>query len=240
MTPARTVTYGFRTPYHVTARNISVGRTGLRATLISKGDGEIDIRSSLIGNFDIYNIMAAAAAAVTLGIDLKSIASGIERLKGVPGRMELVPNDRSLTIVVDYAHTPDALEKALTAAKQITAGRILTVFGCGGDRDRGKRSEMGRVAGQNSHKVFVTSDNPRSEDPAAIADEIERGLRDAGQKEYVIELARETAIKMAVEEASKEDMVLIAGKGHEDYQIIGKTRRDFDDRVVAAKAASFS
>ena len=240
MTPAGTVTYGLEAPCHVTAKNISVDRQGLRATLISREKGEIDIRSSLIGNFDIYNIMAAAGAAMTLGVDLKSIASGIEGLKGVPGRMELVPNDRSLTIVVDYAHTPDALEKALTAAKQITAGRILTVFGCGGDRDRGKRSEMGRVAGQNSHKVFVTSDNPRSEDPAAIADEIERGLMDAGQREYVIELERETAIKMAVEEALKEDLVLIAGKGHEDYQIIGKKRRDFDDRVVAAEAASFS
>jgi len=101
--------------------------------------------------------MAAASAAITLGVDLKTIALGIENMKGVPGRMELVPNDRSLTIVVDYAHTPDALEKALGAAKQITRGRILTVFGCGGDRDRGKRDEMGRVAGQNSHIVFITS-----------------------------------------------------------------------------------
>jgi UDP-N-acetylmuramoyl-L-alanyl-D-glutamate--2,6-diaminopimelate ligase len=184
--------------------------------------------------------MAAASTAVTLGVDLKTIASGIENMKGVPGRMELVPNARSLAIVVDYAHTPDALEKALEAANQITEGRILTVFGCGGDRDRGKRNEMGRVAGKHSHKVFITSDNPRSEEPTAIADEIERGVIASGQKEYVIELERETAIRMAVQSAQKKDLVLIAGKGHEDYQIIGNTRRDFDDRLVAAHVASLS
>jgi UDP-N-acetylmuramoyl-L-alanyl-D-glutamate--2,6-diaminopimelate ligase len=240
LTAAETVTYGLKDRSDVTAKDISVSRRGLDATLIFKGKGEIDIHSPLIGNFDIYNVMAAAAAAMTLEVGLETIALGIEKMKRVPGRMEPVPNDRSLTIVVDYAHTPDALEKALSAAKQITSGRILTVFGCGGDRDRGKRSEMGRVAGQNSHKVFITSDNPRSENPAAIADEIEKGVLAAGQKEYVIELEREKAIKMAVEEASTEDLVLIAGKGHEDYQIIGKTKRVFDDRVVAAKAASFS
>jgi UDP-N-acetylmuramoyl-L-alanyl-D-glutamate--2,6-diaminopimelate ligase len=240
LTAAETVTYGLKDPSDVTARNISVSRRGLDATLIFKGKGKIDIHSPLIGSFDIYNVMAAAAAAMTLQVGLKTIALGIERMERVPGRMEPVSNDRSLTIVVDYAHTPDALEKALSAAKQITSGRILTVFGCGGDRDRGKRSEMGRVAGQNSHKVFITSDNPRSENPAAIADEIEKGVLAAGHKEYVIELEREKAIKMAVEEASEEDLVLIAGKGHEDYQIIGKTKRVFDDRMVAAKAAQFS
>jgi len=239
LTTAGTMTYGLGNSCDVTAKEIYVGRTGLRARLISRKNGEIDVRSSLIGNFDIYNIMAAASAAITLGVDLKTIALGIENMKGVPGRMELVPNDRSLTIVVDYAHTPDALEKALGAAKQITRGRILTVFGCGGDRDRGKRDEMGRVAGQNSHIVFITSDNPRSEDPAAIASEIEKGVIASGQTDYVLELERETAIKMAVEAASEEDLVLIAGKGHEDYQIMGKTRRDFDDRLVAARAASF-
>ena len=240
LTLARTLTYGLKNSCDVTAKNVTVSRRGLRARLISKKKGEIDIRSSLIGNFDIYNILAAASAAITLGVDLKTIASGIESMKGVPGRMELVPNARSLAIVVDYAHTPDALEKALGAAKQITSGRILTVFGCGGDRDTGKRNEMGHVAGQNSHKVFITSDNPRSEDPTAIADEIERGVIASGQQDYVVELERETAIKMAVEAALEEDLILIAGKGHEDYQIIGKTRRAFDDRLVAAQAASLS
>ena len=240
LTAAETMTYGLNNSCDVTAKDVTVSRKGLRARLISKKMGWIDIRSSLIGHFDIYNIMAAASAAITLGVNFKTIASGIESMKGVPGRMELVPNARSLAIVVDYAHTPDALEKALGAAKQITSGRILTVFGCGGDRDTGKRNEMGHVAGRNSHKVFITSDNPRSEDPAAIADEIERGVIASGKKNYVVELERETAIKMAVETALKEDLILIAGKGHEDYQIIGKTRRAFDDRLVAAQAASLS
>ena len=240
LTTAETMTYGLNHSCDVTAKNVNVSRTGLSAKLISKKMGEIDIQSSLIGNFDIYNIMAAASSAVTLGVDLTTIASGIENMKGVPGRMELVPNARSLAIVVDYAHTPDALEKALGAVNQITEGRVLTVFGCGGDRDKGKRSEMGRVAGRYSHKVFITSDNPRSEEPTAIADEIERGVIASGQKDYVIELERETAIRMAVQSAQKKDLVLIAGKGHEDYQIIGNTRRDFDDRLVAAHVASLS
>ena len=240
LTSAEVMTYGINNSCDVTAKDVNVSRTGISARLISKKMGECDIRSSLIGNFDIYNIMAAASAAITLGVDLKTIASGIESMKGVPGRMELVPNTRSLTIVVDYAHTPDALEKALEAANQITEGRILTVFGCGGDRDRGKRNEMGRVAGKHSHKVFITSDNPRSEDPIAIAEEIEKGVIASGQKDYVVELEREMAIRMAVESALKNDLVLIAGKGHEDYQIIGNTRRDFDDRLVAARVASFS
>ena len=240
LTSAGVMTYGINNSCDVTAKDVNVSRTGISARLISKKMGECDIRSSLIGNFDIYNIMAAASAAITLGVDLKTIALGIESMKGVPGRMELVPNTRSLTIVVDYAHTPDALEKALGAANQITEGRILTVFGCGGDRDRGKRNEMGRVAGKHSHKVFITSDNPRSEDPIAIAEEIEKGVIASGQKNYVVELEREMAIRMAVESALKNDLVLIAGKGHEDYQIIGNTRRDFDDALVAARAASFS
>ena len=238
LSAAETITYGLDNSCDMTAKDVTVSRKGLRARIIYRGKEEIDICSSLIGNFDIYNIMAAAAAAISLGVDLKSIASGVENMKGVPGRMELVPNARSLTIVVDYAHTPDALEKALYAAKEITSGRILTVFGCGGDRDRGKRSEMGRIAGKQSHKVFITSDNPRSEDPAAIAHEIEEGVIASGQKEYLIELKREKAIQMAVDTALKEDLVLIAGKGHEDYQITGKVKRAFDDRQVAARAAS--
>ena len=238
LTTAKTMTYGLNHSCDVTAENVNVSRKGLIARLISKKMGEIDIQSSLIGNFDIYNIMAAASTAETLGVGLKAIASGIENMKGVPGRMELLPNARSLAIVVDYAHTPDALEKALGAVNQITEGRILTVFGCGGDRDKGKRHEMGQVAGKHSHKVFITSDNPRSEDPTSIADEIEKGVIASGQKDYVIELERETAIRMAVQSAQKKDLVLIAGKGHEDYQIIGNTRRDFDDRRVAARAAS--
>ncbi len=238
MASAPVVTYGLKEPCDVTAHDIRVSRNGLRARLITRTNGEINIQSPLIGDFDIYNIMAAASAAMALGLDSEAIASGIEDMEKVPGRMELVKNDRSLAIVVDYAHTPDALEKALHAAKRITKGRILTVFGCGGDRDTGKRFEMGRIAGANSHKIFITSDNPRSEEPGAIAKEIERGVIASGQHNYVVELERNRAIKMAVEAAGSDDLILIAGKGHEDYQIIGKTVRAFDDRLVAARAAS--
>ncbi|HEJ83945.1 MAG TPA: UDP-N-acetylmuramoyl-L-alanyl-D-glutamate--2,6-diaminopimelate ligase, partial [Desulfobacteraceae bacterium] len=171
------------------------------------------------------------------GIDLNAIASGLGRLTGVPGRLEMVRNRRALAIVVDYAHTPDALLKALNAVRLLTTGRVITVFGCGGDRDRGKRREMGRVAGMGSDRVFITSDNPRTEDPAAIAAQIEAGVIESGIREYVLDLDRRQAIRRAVKMADRADVVLIAGKGHETYQIIGHEKRPFDDRLVAAEAA---
>jgi UDP-N-acetylmuramoyl-L-alanyl-D-glutamate--2,6-diaminopimelate ligase len=232
------LTYGLQNVQDVTARDVAISQEGLRATLVFKTGVKANIQSRLIGNFDIYNIMAAAAAAIAMGLSVQDIKSGIERMEGVPGRMELIKNNRSLAIVVDYAHTPDALLKAILAAKEIVHGRIFTVFGCGGDRDRGKRVEMGQIAGENSDRVFITSDNPRSEEPAAIAGEIEKGVVAAGNQNYQIELNRKKAIQMAIETASPGDLVLIAGKGHEDYQIVGSKKRDFDDRLVAAQAAA--
>jgi UDP-N-acetylmuramoyl-L-alanyl-D-glutamate--2,6-diaminopimelate ligase len=236
---------------------------GLTAILVTPA-GTIDIRSPLIGAFNIYNIMAASAAAFCLGVDPEAVSLGIANLKGIPGRLELVTNRHSLPIVVDYAHTPDALLKALEAVRPLVEGRLITVFGCGGDRDKGKRREMGRVAGEHSDLVFITSDNPRTEDPADIVAEIEEGVIDSGSKKlenfsgsgrflsgkregfgdrlsgsgYVVELERGSAIRTAVGIADKRDLVLIAGKGHEDYQIIGTQKRDFNDRKVAAEAAS--
>jgi UDP-N-acetylmuramoyl-L-alanyl-D-glutamate--2,6-diaminopimelate ligase len=155
-----------------------------------------------------------------------------------------------LAIVVDYAHTPDALLKALKSLRPLAKGRLITVFGCGGDRDKGKRRQMGLVAGEHSDLVFITSDNPRTEDPAAIAAQIEEGVRDAGQRiltghtgsgvdgpGYLLDLDRGNAIRSAIEVAHEGDLVLIAGKGHEDYQIIGREKRPFNDRSVAAEAA---
>ncbi|MBK5102269.1 MAG: UDP-N-acetylmuramoyl-L-alanyl-D-glutamate--2,6-diaminopimelate ligase, partial [Desulfobacteraceae bacterium] len=250
LTDARVVTYGLKTGCDVSAEGLQLGRTGLSAQLITPA-GETGIRSPLIGDFNIYNILAASAAALCIDISLGAIASGIGRLKGVPGRLELVKNKRSLAIVVDYAHTPDALLKALGAVRSLVKGRLITVFGCGGDRDKGKRQEMGRVVTQLSDLIFITSDNPRTEDPAVIISQIEEGVRKAGAKKvvelsrdqaerpgYVVELDRGNAIRRAVEIAYEGDLILIAGKGHEDYQIIGKDRRDFDDRKVAADAAS--
>jgi UDP-N-acetylmuramoyl-L-alanyl-D-glutamate--2,6-diaminopimelate ligase len=244
------VTYGLGRDCDVRAEDVRVTRAGLRARLISTA-GETNIRSGLIGDFNIYNILAAAAAALCMDLNLKQIVSGIEELKGVPGRLELVKNSRSLAIVVDYAHTPDALLKALKAVKPLVKGRLITVFGCGGDRDKGKRREMGRVAGEHSDLLFITSDNPRTEEPAAIASQIEKGVKDSGMKKllnvpgngltgsgYILDLDRRNAIRMAVSVADKNDLILIAGKGHEDYQIIGMDKRNFDDRKVAAEAAS--
>jgi UDP-N-acetylmuramoyl-L-alanyl-D-glutamate--2,6-diaminopimelate ligase len=250
LTHARVVTYGLGRDCDVRAEGVQVTRDGMTASLITPA-GTIDIHASLIGDFNIYNILAASAAALCLEIGLDVMASGIANLQGVPGRLELVKNSKSLAIVVDYAHTPDALLKAIKAVRPLTQERLITVFGCGGDRDKGKRREMGRVAGEHSDLVFVTSDNPRTEDPAAIAIEIEKGVRESGLKKlevgpdkdldepgYTLDLDRASAIQRAVGLANKSDLILIAGKGHEDYQIIGKEKRHFDDREVAVDAAS--
>jgi len=239
------VTYGLGRNCHVRADNVRGSKEGLSARLITPS-GEADLRSPLIGDFNIYNILAATAGALCLGIDLNVVISGITHLEKIPGRLELVKNDRSLAIVVDYAHTPDALLKVLKTLRSFTKGRLITVFGCGGDRDKGKRRQMGRVAGEHGDLVFITSDNPRTEDPSAIAAEIEKGVKDAGLKMlsgqpgsvinvtgYLIDLDRESAIRSAITVACKEDTVLIAGKGHEVYQIIGREKRAFDDRRAA-------
>lgn len=239
LTKAQVVTYGLGKGCHIQARDLHVSRSGLKARLITPA-GETDIASRLIGAHDIYNIMAAAGAAWAMGIDLESIYSGILQLTGVPGRLEMVKNRRGLALIVDYAHTPDALLKALEAVRLLTTGRVFTVFGCGGDRDRGKRKEMGRIAGMRSDKVFVTSDNPRTEDSAAIAAQIEAGVIESGIRGYVVDLDRKRAIQRAVRMADNGDLVLIAGKGHETYQITGSEKRPFDDRVVAAEAADGS
>jgi UDP-N-acetylmuramoyl-L-alanyl-D-glutamate--2,6-diaminopimelate ligase len=250
LTDGRVVTYGLGKDCDVRAEKVQVTRDGLSAGLITPA-GEVEITSELIGDFNIYNILAASAAAFCMGIHRKRAAEGICRLKGVPGRLELVKNRQALMIVVDYAHTPDALLKAIGAVKPLAKGKLITVFGCGGDRDKGKRREMGRAAGGHSDLVIVTSDNPRTEDPAAIAAQAEKGVQESGLKKlrgifkgdpnrrgYFLDLDRASAIGKAVQMADERDVVLIAGKGHEDYQIIGTKKRHFDDREVAAEAAS--
>jgi UDP-N-acetylmuramoyl-L-alanyl-D-glutamate--2,6-diaminopimelate ligase len=242
------MTYGLGRKCDIRASSISTDKTGLSARLITPA-GERPIRSSLIGEINICNIMAASAAALSLNIDLDAVAEGIERLKVVPGRLESVQNSRGLKVVVDYAHTPDALLKTLKTLRPLVQGSLITVFGCGGDRDKGKRSEMGIIAGENSDLVFITSDNPRSEDPLSIIRQIEEGTRSTGMNKielpsdarasgYYIEVDRRKAIRMGIAMADKKDLVLIAGKGHEDYQIIGEKKRYFDDRKEAAAAAS--
>jgi UDP-N-acetylmuramyl-tripeptide synthetase len=210
--------------------------------------GSIRIRSKLLGAYNLANIAVASAVAVALGVDVAAIERGVEALAGVPGRVERVDNARGLAVLVDYAHTPDALENVIAALRPLTAGRLLCVFGCGGDRDRGKRPKMGRAVAERADLAFVTSDNPRTEDPAAIVDEIlagvcataspalDRAALAQARKGFFVEVDRRTAIAAAVAAMREGDVLLVAGKGHEDYQIIGRTKHPFDDRAVAGEA----
>ena len=250
VTDSPVMTYGVLSPGNLKAERLRVEKNGLSATIRSPA-GDMEIESSLVGEFNVYNILAAAGAALCMGVSPEHVRQGIKSLKGIPGRLERVENGRSLTILVDYAHTPDALSKVLGALRPVTEGRIITVFGCGGDRDKGERGEMGRVAGEAGDLVIITSDNPRTEDPADIAGPIERGVRETGLeffepdkarkgrlRGYSVELDRRRAIELAVGVAEPRDVVLIAGKGHEDYQIVGTAKRPFDDRKVASEAIS--
>jgi len=195
----------------------------------------------LVGRPNVYNILSAVSTATALGISFDAIERGISSLEGVPGRFQVVSGSKDdVTVVVDYAHTDDALRNLLETARPLAAGRLITVFGCGGDRDRTKRPLMGAVAGRLSDLIVVTSDNPRSEDPQKIIDEIQRGItvdtrRDTAQR-MLTYVDRREAIGKAVELARPGDVVLIAGKGHEKYQIVGSEVRPFDDVAEAREA----
>jgi UDP-N-acetylmuramoyl-L-alanyl-D-glutamate--2,6-diaminopimelate ligase len=203
--------------------------------------GTIRISSRLVGRPNVYNILAAVATATALDLSFDAIERGISALDGVPGRFQMVSGARDeVTVVVDYAHTDDALRNLLETARPLARGRLITVFGCGGDRDRTKRPLMGAVAGRLSDVIVITSDNPRSEDPGRIIDEIQRGLtadtrRDRDQRLLAI-VDRREAIAEAIALAQPGDLVLVAGKGHEKYQVIGSQVLPFDDVAVARAA----
>ena len=193
----------------------------------------VKIDSALTGAFNVSNILGAANIGLALGLPVDAIARGINSLAKVPGRLEAVPNSHGIHVLVDYAHKPDALEKVLHTLKTVKGpGRLITVFGCGGDRDRTKRPVMGKLAVENSDRVFITSDNPRTEEPDFIISEILKGVD--GFQNFEVQADRKKAIEAALAHARAGDIVLIAGKGHEDYQIIGRTKTHFDDREVAA------
>jgi UDP-N-acetylmuramoyl-L-alanyl-D-glutamate--2,6-diaminopimelate ligase len=191
------------------------------------------VKLALTGSFNAANSLAAAGAALALGVDQAAICRGLSDLKGVPGRFQRVGSGKP-TVIVDYAHTPDGLANVLSTARKLPIGRLLVVFGCGGDRDRGKRPQMGKIAGELADFSIVTSDNPRSEDPLAICAEVEAGLAATGG-EYIVEPDRKTAIRRAITMAEPDDLVLIAGKGHETYQIFRAETIHFDDVQVAAQ-----
>jgi UDP-N-acetylmuramoyl-L-alanyl-D-glutamate--2,6-diaminopimelate ligase len=195
----------------------------------------IKIESSLTAKFNVANILGAVGAADALGVSPDAIANGVRDLKSVPGRLEAVPNSKGIHVLVDYAHKPDALEKVLHTLRGVNSSRrLITVFGCGGDRDRAKRPVMGKLAVELSDFAIVTSDNPRTENPQSIIDEILGGMK--GHSNFKVEPDRKKAIHEAIRSAKKGDVVLIAGKGHEDYQIIGTSKVHFDDREVAREA----
>ncbi len=192
--------------------------------------GRARVELSLPGAFNVQNALAAAAAAEAMDIAPEAIAEGLSRMASVPGRFEVIDEGQQFAVIVDYAHTPEALENVLNAAGGLSDGRLICVFGCGGDRDPEKRPQMGRIATERADRVIITSDNPRSEEPEAIIDQIVRGV---ATEEYAIEADRRSAIRQAVHAARPGDVVVIAGKGHEAYQIFADRTIDFDDRQVA-------
>lgn len=226
------ITYGQGSNCNFRASNIVYSATGTVFRLDAKGRSYL-VRTPLIGLFNVYNMLAAIAATSAMGLELRRAVAAAATIPQVPGRLERVPAHRNFQSFVDYAHTPDALENVLKSLRQLNPSRIITVFGCGGDRDHSKRPLMAAAAQLYSDKVILTSDNPRSEDPLAIMRECESGLRGTGHESFV---DRESAIRRAVELAGPNDIVLVAGKGHETYQETATERLPFNDVSVTARA----
>ena len=239
---SRVVTFGRGADVH--ADDAAMTLDGTTATLVFAATGErVPIRTRLIGSGHLANVLAAAATAHALGVPAVTIAAAVAAFPGVPGRLEPVPSDRGFTVLVDYAHTPDALEGILDSLRAIAPGRVICLFGCGGDRDRGKRPLMAAAVGARAQLVVLTSDNPRTEDPLAIIADAEPALAASGlprvadlatvERGYVVVPDRAAAIAAAMGAAHAGDCVVIAGKGHEDYQILGTVKVPFDDRTIA-------
>ncbi|MBI4722430.1 MAG: UDP-N-acetylmuramoyl-L-alanyl-D-glutamate--2,6-diaminopimelate ligase [Candidatus Stahlbacteria bacterium] len=221
---AKVITYGTSEGCDVMGKVCSVSENGIELIITYEGK-ECKIRSPLIGSYHINNLLLASACALSDGIEFASVCKGIGSLNLVPGRFERIGR-----VIIDYAHTPGALKSALTSAREMAKGRVICIFGCGGDRDQGKRSEMGKIASQLADYVILTTDNPRSEDPKLIIEDIIKGISPSN---YDIVLDRRDAIRKGVERSSPEDIVLLVGKGHENYQIYGEIKVPWDDRAVA-------
>ncbi|HUK56720.1 MAG TPA: UDP-N-acetylmuramoyl-L-alanyl-D-glutamate--2,6-diaminopimelate ligase [Nitrospiria bacterium] len=230
-------TYGLDRPADLTAKDLRSHLDGLAFTAVTPA-GSFPVQSSLVGRYNVYNLLAAIGAALHLDIPLENIQRGIASLPGVPGRFERLDSGQGFKVIIDFAHTEDALDRLLRVLTELTPGRIITVFGCGGDRDRGKRAPMGRVAALYSDVVVITSDNPRGEDPAGIIKEVEVGAREGAARgkepvQVMTIVDREEAIMRALGLARPGDAVVLAGKGHEEYQIIGDRMIPFNDRRLA-------
>jgi UDP-N-acetylmuramoyl-L-alanyl-D-glutamate--2,6-diaminopimelate ligase len=231
--PTRRVTFGLHPDADLRACDVALGARGSRFTLSGRF-GQAPAELPVLGDFNVSNALAAGACALALGHSLADVVERLASAPQVPGRMERLADDPCV-VLRDYAHTPDALERALRTLRPLTAGRLIIVFGCGGDRDRGKRSLMGRVAADLADLAVVTSDNPRTESPEAIIDEIETGMTDTPHLRIVDRL---DAIRRVLGEAGSDDTILLAGKGHETYQIVGTERRPFDEREIVTQLVS--
>ncbi len=247
-TSGRKLSFGLSSGCDVYPLNYSAGLGGIRA-VVRALDRKIELNSPLLGNINLLNILAGVALSIALGIETEAIVEGVRRFSGARGRLEIVPAQPGVTVVVDYAHKPDALAGVLESLRALGPRRLICVFGCGGDRDRGKRPMMGEIAARLSDLPILTSDNPRSEDPLKIIAEVEagieqRGLRRLGESEVgsqpgcLVEPDRRAAIAAALRVAKPGDIIVIAGKGHEDYQLVGDRKLKFDDRAVVKEILS--
>ena len=227
------LTVGYDKPAQVRPKRYDMDLKGITGTFATPF-GEVKVRSSLTGQFNVQNLLVATATALAAGATPKQVQEGVAGLPGVPGRMERVDSGQPFVVLVDYAHTDDALKNLLQTLKELQPRRVITVFGCGGDRDRSKRPLMGAVAARLSDLLFLTSDNPRTEDPEAIARDVEAGIRSelGPGKEYHCILERREALKAALQAAEEGDVVVAAGKGHEREQLLGPVRRPFHDPTV--------
>jgi UDP-N-acetylmuramoyl-L-alanyl-D-glutamate--2,6-diaminopimelate ligase len=224
------VSTGINNSADFSAENISL--TALESSFTLKTpSGSTKIQTNLLGTHNIYNLLSASAYALTQGMSLDKVKGAFKNIPSIPGRFESINIGQSFSVLVDYAHTEDALSKAITAANAFTEGKVIVVFGCGGDRDKGKRERMGRVAGEKADFSIITSDNPRTEEPEKIIADILKGVPASALHTTITN--RREAIEYAISRAEKNDLVLIAGKGHEDYQISGVQKEHFDDREVA-------
>ena len=230
----RVLTYGVRQQSDVMARNINFSLNGAEFTLVANAK-EHKVNLHMNGMFSVYNVLAAVTAALAIGIDIETAIKALQNVKGVAGRFEVVV--KKPLVIVDYAHTPDGLENVLKSAREITPedGKLICLFGCGGDRDATKRPKMGAIAEKLADKIVITSDNPRSEDPQTIITDIIAGLKSVNTESVIVEPDRGTAIGLLKSIANNNDVVVIAGKGHEDYQILKDKTIHFDDREEARK-----
>lgn len=226
--------YGISTNAELYARDIEISETGVAFRICVLEQGERAVHLHLTGIFNVYNALTAAAAALALGVGLDEIVRGLESVRAVPGRAEMLETHTPYKVLLDYSHSPEALENILTAVRDFTKGRVIALFGCGGDRDHGKRPMMGEIGGRLADYCILTSDNPRNEDPMAILAAIEEGIRHTDGAYTVIENRRE-AIRFALNMAREGDLVVLAGKGHETYQEIKGVKRPFDEKVVVKK-----